>query len=113
MKHYYYMGKPIRAARYEMLSKSNPPFKNTLFIKEDKDVQRGTCRICGCTMTDPCISLQYGACSWADDEETICSWCAKWVLNKSERAAVIHRYNSNTKLMDPHEEALKENLESF
>ena len=52
MKHYYYMGKPIRAAHYKMLSESSPPFKNTLFIQDDKDVRRGTCSICGCTMTN-------------------------------------------------------------
>ena len=45
-------------------------------------------------MTDPCIHPEYGACSWADEKETICSWCAQGVLTKKEKKEVIHRFNS-------------------
>lgn len=35
----------------------------------------GVCRVCGCTMTDPCYNPGYGSCWWADADETICSHC--------------------------------------
>jgi len=94
MKRYYYKGERITKAEYETLSKGNPPFRKTLFAKESNEIKRGVCSVCGCTMTDPCIHLAYGACSWANDEETLCSWCAQGVLDKNEKKGVIHRFNS-------------------
>lgn len=35
----------------------------------------GVCRVCGCTMTNPCYNPTHGFCWWADAEETICSHC--------------------------------------
>ena len=37
--------------------------------------KQGTCRICGCTMENPCYHPEYGYCSWTDETETICSHC--------------------------------------
>lgn len=53
----------------------NPRTKRLLrlwFAKKEP----GTCRVCGCTMTDPCWNPGVGFCWWADAEETICSHCA-------------------------------------
>lgn len=94
MIRYFYMGKRITKVEYDTLSKQEPPFKRTLYSKDSNEEKPGVCCVCGCTMTDPCIHPDYGACSWADDAETLCSWCAQGVLNKEERKEVIHRFNS-------------------
>ena len=36
----------------------------------------GVCRVCGCTMTNPCYNPRNGACWWWDAKETLCSHCA-------------------------------------
>lgn len=36
----------------------------------------GKCSVCGCTDDDPCYHPDYGTCSWANEEHTICSHCA-------------------------------------
>lgn len=36
----------------------------------------GICSVCGCTETNACVDVDYGACWWTDDEETLCSHCA-------------------------------------
>lgn len=30
-------------------------------------IERGVCRVCGCTETSPCFNPKYGYCWWADD----------------------------------------------
>ena len=35
----------------------------------EKDIEKGVCRICGCTWTTPCE----GGCSWIDETETLCT----------------------------------------
>ncbi len=37
---------------------------------------KGVCKICGCTMKNPCFSHKYGFCWWPTFEEDICSHCA-------------------------------------
>lgn len=39
--------------------------------------QEGVCRVCGCTMSNPCYNPEYGYCWWQDAEETLCSHCAE------------------------------------
>ncbi len=39
-------------------------------------IERGVCRVCGCTETSPCFNPKYGYCWWADDTHTLCSHCA-------------------------------------
>ncbi len=36
---------------------------------------RGVCKICGCTMHNPCFNHRYGFCWWSTTEEDICSHC--------------------------------------
>ena len=41
--------------------------------------RRGTCRVCGCTETSPCLYWRHGVaqpCWWFDASETLCSHCA-------------------------------------
>lgn len=41
--------------------------------------KRGTCRVCGCTETSPCLYWRNGVaqpCWWFDASETLCSHCA-------------------------------------
>ena len=37
---------------------------------------KGVCKVCGCTMKNPCFSHRYGFCWWNDKEEDLCSHCA-------------------------------------
>lgn len=94
MKQYYYLGKRITKTEYLTLSKKEIPLKQTLYIKESKEIESGVCSICGCTIDDPCVHPDYGTCCWANEQKTICSWCAEGVLTKQERKVVMHRYNS-------------------
>lgn len=92
MKHYFYLGGEISQVIYEELKASkNTILKRTLYVQDDNEIKPGVCRICGCTELDACNHPVYGPCSWADDEETICSWCADGVLNKREKIEVEHR----------------------
>lgn len=100
MLNYYYLGGRITKAFYDFAVSSDLPFKNTLFVKDDSVVEHGVCSVCGCTMYDPCEHPIYGACSWADDDETLCSWCAKGVLNRSERNVVMHRVNTVNRILE-------------
>lgn len=53
----------------------------------------GICRICGCTMYDPCYSPEHGYCWWWDAEETLCSHCAdKRIFQKPN---TIHCVNTD------------------
>ena len=36
---------------------------------------KGVCKVCGCTMKNPCFSHRYGFCWWPTFEEDICSHC--------------------------------------
>lgn len=36
-------------------------------------IQSGRCRFCGCTPECACIGKDGGACSWANEEKTLCS----------------------------------------
>lgn len=38
---------------------------------------KGVCKICGCTMINPCFSHRYGFCWWTTTEQDICSHCYK------------------------------------
>lgn len=37
--------------------------------------QAGTCRVCGCTETTPCIDEDGDPCGWANKEKTLCTVC--------------------------------------
>lgn len=38
---------------------------------------KGVCKVCGCTMNNPCFSYRYGFCWWPTKDEDICSHCRK------------------------------------
>lgn len=38
--------------------------------------RRGTCRVCGCTHTTPCVT-EGRPCAWTDETETLCTACAE------------------------------------
>jgi len=40
---------------------------------EDEDAEAGVCRFCGCSESDACRFDGGGNCSWANDEETVCT----------------------------------------
>lgn len=56
-------------------------------IKEKK----GVCKICGCTMNNPCFNPKVGFCWWADESETICSHCALPELKHD--SSTVHKVN--------------------
>ena len=56
-------------------------------IKEKK----GICKICGCTMNNPCFNPKAGFCWWADESETICSHCALPELKHDP--STVHKVN--------------------
>lgn len=37
-------------------------------------IKVGVCKVCGCTDNRACLT-EYGPCSWANDEEDLCSAC--------------------------------------
>ncbi|MBQ9624089.1 MAG: hypothetical protein IJR39_12260 [Treponema sp.] len=37
--------------------------------------QSGICKVCGCSMNNPCYNPKQGFCWWADESETLCSHC--------------------------------------
>lgn len=52
---------------------------------------RGVCRVCGCTLMNPCHSPQAGCCWWWDAEETLCSHCAdKRIFNDPQTVHCIN-----------------------
>ena len=55
----------------------------------------GVCRVCGCTMTNPCHNPKHGPCWWADAEETICSHCYHKEIFKDP--ATIHCVKSTNR----------------
>lgn len=44
---------------------------------EKSKLQKGVCRVCGCTESTPCP----GGCAWTDETETLCTTCE----NKQKR----------------------------
>ena len=36
---------------------------------------QGVCRTCGCTDWTPCVHVDMGPCTWADDSRTLCTFC--------------------------------------
>ena len=57
-----------------------------------EQIDKGTCRVCGCTHEDPCWHPEAGYCSWADETETICSHCMAEEL--ADDPQTIHCINS-------------------
>jgi len=49
----------------------------------------GVCKVCGCTMNNPCFSYKYGFCWWSTPEQDICSHC----VNSEIFDASIHCVN--------------------
>ena len=37
---------------------------------------RGICRVCGCSIGNPCFNPEHGYCWWEDETRTLCSHCA-------------------------------------
>lgn len=54
---------------------------------------QGVCRVCGCTMYDPCYSPGQGYCWWWDADETLCSHCASKEIFSNPKT--IHCVNSD------------------
>lgn len=50
-------------------------------------IERGRCRVCGCTESDACR----GGCAWWDDEETLCSRCARGPICRIARRGAPDR----------------------
>lgn len=99
MKRYYHQGVRISRKTYigsvRYANARNLPISDYKVV-DDVNVRAGVCRYCGCSELDPCIHPDYGACSWADDEHTVCSWCMAGVLSLQERREVVHCVNSNS-----------------
>ena len=49
----------------------------------------GVCRVCGCTMKNPCYHPDHGYCWWADSSHTICSHCADPLIDGRKKYASI------------------------
>lgn len=52
----------------------------------------GVCRVCGCTMYDPCCSPTEGTCWWWDAYDTLCSHCASKEIFRNPKT--VHCVNS-------------------
>ena len=48
----------------------------------------GVCRVCGCTMSNPCHHPLYGTCWWVDEEYTLCSHCADKVMARGRQVSI-------------------------
>lgn len=48
-----------------------------------------TCKVCGCTNNTPCHDVEYGACWWVDETETLCSHCADASHENSLKALML------------------------
>lgn len=55
--------------------------------------RKGVCRVCGCTMDDPCYHPEHGFCWWVDDDHTLCSHCADEAIAKDPRT--VHCVNTS------------------
>lgn len=42
---------------------------------EKKQMEKGICRVCGCTFESPCYTHEQGYCYWIDNKHTLCSHC--------------------------------------
>lgn len=60
-----------------MDKKENPTKVKRLYRLIFAKRQSGVCRVCGCTMSNPCYNPEYGYCWWQDAQETLCSHCAE------------------------------------
>ena len=56
-------------------------------ITEKKENPSGNCIHCGCTDYDcsQCIERTGTPCYWVNEEETICSACSDFTLNKTKQ----------------------------
>ena len=66
-----------------------------MFFKEKEQMQnieikKGICRICGCTMNNPCYNPKAGFCWWMYENETLCSHCDGKLKNDK---STVHRVN--------------------
>jgi len=43
---------------------------------------KGVCKVCGCTMHNPCFNHHHGFCWWANKEEDLCSHCASEAISQ-------------------------------
>lgn len=43
---------------------------------------KGVCKVCGCTMHNPCFNHLHGFCWWANKEEDLCSHCATEAISQ-------------------------------
>lgn len=55
---------------------------------QNVEVKKGICRVCGCTMDNPCYNPKAGFCWWTDESETLCSHCYGIFKNDP---ATVHR----------------------
>lgn len=70
---------------------------NVDYIKEYGPATPGTCRICGCSIDNPCYNPNYGFCSWIDKDKTLCSHCANSDIRYSEKTEHCVRTNNTDK----------------
>lgn len=55
-----------------------------------------TCKICGCTDTDPCYHPKLGLCWWVADD--LCSHCQKELTGEIPASSVTHCVNSSNEV---------------
>lgn len=65
-----------------------------LWYRKKLNIKPGTCKICGCTMYNPCYNPKVGFCWWINESKTICSHCSIPLLKKSPDT--IHKVNDVT-----------------
>ena len=64
----------------------------------------GVCKVCGCTLKDPCFNPRYGTCWWWDETHELCSHCADKEI--AEDPETVHCYIST----DPYTQSVGERL---
>lgn len=62
-----------------------------LWYRKKLNIKPGTCKICGCTMYNPCYNPKFGFCWWINESNTICSHCSIPLLKNSPKT--IHKVN--------------------
>ena len=56
-----------------------------------KTATYGICKVCGCSMNNPCYNPKHGFCWWNDECETICSHCADETIKNDKET--VHCVN--------------------
>lgn len=67
----------------------------------------GVCRVCGCTMENPCYHPKHGNCWWTDSSHTLCSHCADTFFDGMKKFSSIKDDPKTKHCINDHSHAFK------